>query len=42
MSNNMSNVSASSAGIMMASQNSGMNAMVQQGVTVMATVNVGK
>jgi hypothetical protein len=42
MSNNMSSVGQSAAGIMVAAQNSGMNAMVQQGVNVMATVNVGK
>ena len=42
MSNNMSSVGQSAAGIMVAAQNSGMNAMVQQAVTVQANLNVGK
>ena len=42
MSNTMSGSMSSSAGIVQGMQNSGMNAMLQQGVTVMATVNVGK
>ena len=42
MSNSMSSVGQSAAGIMVAGQNSGMNAMVQQAVTVQANLNVGR
>ena len=42
MSNSMTSVGQSAAGIMVAGQNSGMNAMVQQAVTVQANLNVGK
>ena len=42
MSNSMSSVGQSAAGIMVAAQNSGMNAMVQQAVNVQANLNVGK
>ena len=42
MSNSMSSVGQSAAGIMVAAQNSGMNAMVQQAVTVQANLNVGR
>jgi hypothetical protein len=42
MSNNMSSVGQSAAGVMVAAQNSGMNAMVQQAVNVQANLNVGR
>jgi hypothetical protein len=41
MSNNMTSVGQSAAGIMLANQNSGMASMVQQAVTVQANLTVG-
>ena len=41
MSNTMTSVGQSAAGVMIAGQNSGMNSLVQQAVTVQANLNVG-
>ena len=41
MSNAMSSVGQSAAGIMIASQNSGMSSLIQQSVNVQANLNVG-
>ena len=42
MSNSMTSVGLSAAGILMASQNSGMASLIQQSVNVQATLNVGR
>lgn len=42
MSNSMSSVGQSAAGIMVANQNSGMSSLVQQSVNVQANLNVGR
>ena len=41
MSNNMTSVGQSAAGIMVAAQNSGMASLIQQGITVQANLTVG-
>ena len=41
MSNNMTSVGQSAAGIMVAAQNSGMGSLIQQGITVQANLTVG-
>ena len=41
MSNNMTSVGQSAAGIMVAAQNSGFASLIQQGVTVQANLTVG-
>ncbi|SOY60355.1 exported hypothetical protein [Cupriavidus taiwanensis] len=41
MSNTMTSVGQTAAGIMMASQNSGVASLVQQSVNVQANLNVG-
>lgn len=42
MSNAMTSVGQSAAGIMIANQNSGMASLVQQSVNVQANMNVGR
>ena len=42
MSNTMTSVGQSAAGIMVASQNSGIASLVQQSVNVQANLNVGQ
>jgi hypothetical protein len=42
MSNTMSSIGQSAAGIMVATQNSGMASLVQQSINVQANLNVGK
>ena len=41
MSNNMTSVGQSAAGIMVAAQNSGFASLIQQGITVQANLTVG-
>jgi hypothetical protein len=41
MSNNMSNAAGAAAGITSIAQNSGVGALIQQGVNVQANLNVG-
>ncbi|RZA30875.1 MAG: hypothetical protein EOP92_34105, partial [Lysobacteraceae bacterium] len=41
MSNNMTSVGQSAAGIMVAAQNSGAASLIQQGITVQANLTVG-